>query len=107
MNEKIMNLIERLIQKTESSQIEWQRTSRENEFSTNMNTGSVSTDSWTTNIGDVVDFKVFNMLGDEIGSWMFDSNEDEYKTILKLHSTVKRKYLKVDETLDGMLDELK
>lgn len=107
MNERIIDLINRLIKNTEQGQVEWQRTSRDNEFKIDLKNGAVSTDSWTDdNTLELIDFRVYNIIGDQIGSWVLSSSEDGYDLIKELHSTVNRKYLRIDETLDGMLEEL-
>jgi len=106
MNEKIIQLINSLILKTDQSQIGWQRTSRSNEFKVNLSNGAVSTDRWVDNGIEYLDFRVFNNVGEEIGSWQFKFNDADFALLLSLHSTVLRKYLKIDETIDGMLGEL-
>lgn len=107
MNDKINDLIKKLKVNTESGKIEWQKTSRSGEFMVSLGNGAVSADRWEDSEGEYVDFRILNINGDEIGTWIFSKEEtDGYKKLLNLHNAIKSKYLKIDETLDGLLDEL-
>ena len=108
MNERIIELINKLLNKTELNELTWETTSRETEFKVDFYNGSVSTDKWfdAQTLSENIDFKIFNTNGDEIGSWVFESDEEGAKILSNLYETVKRKYLKIDETLDGIFSEL-
>lgn len=109
MNDKIKDLVKRLIAFTENGKLTWEKTSLNTEFKTDLKDGSVSTDNWEDEelgLTRFVDFKIFNSNGDEIGNWIFESSSDDFEFLNQLHSAVKRKYLKIDETLDGFFNEL-
>lgn len=106
MNEKIKQLISSLIVKTEQRQLKWQRTSRSNEFKVNLSNGSVSTDRWHDSGTEYIDFRIFNNVGEEIEALQFNQTDADFNLVLGLHSSVLRNYLKIDETIDGMLGEL-
>jgi hypothetical protein len=106
MNERIINLIDRLKVKTESGELKWEKTSRENEFKIDLQNGAVSTDIWEEQGSILIDFRLFNADGEQIGSWVYNARDIYYETLSDLHSIIVNKYLRIDETLDGLLDEL-
>jgi hypothetical protein len=106
MNERIIDLINRLKEKTESGELKWEKTSRENEFKVDMKNGAVSTDLWNEMGNEIIDFRVYNMIGDLIGSWSYNPGDINFHSILELHTIIVSKYLRIDETLDGLLEEL-
>lgn len=106
MNEKIIQLINKLIQNTEGGKIEWVKTSRDTEFKADFINGAISSDLWDESGTLKCDFRVYNSRGDQVAFWVYKSNEEEYKLLAKLNSTIFRKYLKIDETLEGILEEL-
>jgi hypothetical protein len=99
-------LIDKLVKNTNSGKLEWQKTSRDTEFKADFLNGAVSTDAWEYDKSSYCDIRLYNSRGDIVSNWQYTSDEEEYKIIKKLYDTVLMKYLKVDETIDGILNEL-
>ncbi|MGI4021988.1 MAG: hypothetical protein ACRYFA_10815 [Janthinobacterium lividum] len=107
MTENFTSLIEKLKNKTVSKQAIWSKTSRDNEFKLELQKGAITIDSWEDNNVDFVDLNIMNENGEIIDRAYFHSSDRvDYKTLLDLHSSAKRAYFKVDETIKNIFDEL-
>lgn len=109
MNEnKIEELIEKLIIRTQNKKAIWNQTSRDTEYSLNFEKGSITTDSWNDVGIDSVDFTIRNDKGLVIHteSHNYKDNPEKYNLILKLHSVVKASYYNIEDTIDDFFKEL-
>ena len=106
--ENIKSLITGLIEKTNAKRANWDKTSRPNEFKLHFDMGAVTTDNWYDDSeNEYVDFAIYNSLGDRIDVFSVSRNNPDYQEIIRLHTTAKKEYYKVDETINGLLDEIK
>jgi hypothetical protein len=113
MEQKIIDLIRKLITKTNNKQAIWKITSRSSEFSLDLPSGKITIDqlSWFDNLGSPfysADFKIYNENGEEIYSSLYSKHEnpDEYNLLDELHKTAKSSYYKVDEIVDSFIKKL-
>lgn len=106
----IRNIIDRLSERTLSGQTNWNQSSGSNGFRLSMQTGTINIDKWYDDRENawVIQLKIFNDRGDIIEDieTLQSSNKPDYEYMDSFYAIVRRKYLKVDETLKGFLDEL-
>lgn len=108
ITENFRTLIEKLKQKTTSKQAIWTKTSRDNEFKLELQKGAITTD-WFDDGSQIkwIDLIIYNDTGDVIDRIAFSSEEGaDYAYVLDLHSMANRAYFKVDETIQGIFNEL-
>ena len=110
INEKIKQLIEKLLEKTLANEVNWSQGSGNYSFQLILNNGSVSLDTFfddDSNQG-VLSLTLYNDNGESIESIGFGEREDkeDYKFLENFYNTVKRKYLKVDKTIDSFFEEI-
>ena len=104
----ISMLIKEIILKTNSKQAIWGKTSRENEFKLLFEKGAVTTDNWLNDNGvDTVDFGIYNSFGEKIDYFTAKRAETDYELLILLHSTAKREFFRVDETISILFNEVK
>ena len=119
IKKKLDELIDKLTSSTESGKVEWERTSSKNEYQTKIGENAVSVGYYDPN--DLVNLvtinlnsvnksyyylSIYNSQGvavDYEERFWGDSNYDKLKD---LYQIAKRKYYKVDETLDDIIKEL-
>ena len=109
IEEKHLDFLKRLTEKTVSGKAKWEKTNRENEFFLKLPSGSVSTDSWDDEDGrSIVDFAGYNRTGEEIFKYKTSKIESltDYNMLKGFYNVVRSKYLKADETLNKMMKEL-
>jgi len=109
MEKVAQDLINRLIQKTEKNQAVWNKTSRSNEFKIELSNGKITTDVWFNEEESWSgDFRLYNDNGDEIYSVCVqnDSESEDFNLLSKLNTVIKNKYYKVEETIEGVLEEV-
>ncbi|HZX19128.1 MAG TPA: hypothetical protein VFF22_19945 [Pseudomonas sp.] len=113
MDEKIRNLIGTLTDKTSTSKIKWERTSRDNEFICKTGSGAITVDSYMAGheFSDeeehVVDICILNDQGIQIERIYYDENSpSEFRLLLSLHQSIYRKYHKIDEVIDNIISEI-
>ena len=114
MDAKIKNLIENLVIKTDKKETKWERIGKSDQFLLSLSTGKVSVDKFVSKQGTLVyQFVVYNDKGEGIitingikkeGIFL---EETDYEVIKKLHESVRHNYFKVDETIEGLLNETK
>ena len=106
----IRSIIEKLAEKTKNNQATWNASSGSNGFRLHLKTGVINIDKWNEAQNDnwYIDFKIFNDRGDIIESILVSLYDDkpDFDYLDLFYSIIRRKYLKVDETLKGLLDEL-
>lgn len=103
----ISSLIEAIVEKTESKEAIWGKTSRPDEFKLFLENGAVTTDWWTENGNEVIDFAIYNSFGDRIDNFIAYKGEFDFNLLNKLHSAAKREFYKVDETIENLFKEIK
>ena len=111
MHPSIDKLVKTLLDGTKNGTIDWETTARKTEFRTRISTGAIAVDKWdwspeqsdetVTN----VDITVFNEAGEKIDTCLASGGAD-FGKLAQLHETVRRKVLKVDETLESIFKEL-
>lgn len=113
MDEKTKNLIDKLLEKTNSSKISWEKTSRGNEFIFKTKSGSVTVDSYMAGeeFGNheehIVDICILNLQGEQIERTYYEeSSHLEFKLLLSLHQSIYRKYHKIDEIIDDIISQI-
>lgn len=101
-------LIEKLIKGTQLKKITWEKTSRETEFKTTVDTSMITTDNWDAEGDNCVDLAIWNDRGERIDSiYATEGEEDEdFKEIMKLYSVARAAYLRIDETISSILSHL-
>ncbi|OPX94713.1 MAG: hypothetical protein A4E53_00035 [Pelotomaculum sp. PtaB.Bin104] len=107
---KVLKIIELLRSKTESNQAIWNKSSGIAGFQLITQNGSISIDNFYDEHEneEFISFKIFNDNGEVIESFYVGSvtDKEEYNIMFDFYSTIRRKYLKVDETLDSFFNEL-
>ncbi len=112
MDEKLTKLIISLSNKTKQKEAKWERTGKSEKFNLILENGIVSMDKIITNKGNLVfQFSISNLNGDviqQLNGIKKDSNEfnPNYETLKEFHQNIKMAYFKVDETIEGLLDEI-
>jgi hypothetical protein len=108
ISKHLLDLIQKLKEKTISRKIAWNQTSRETEFQASFTGATITTDNWDggTNNKNVIDFCVYNKDGVTVDRLYFLDGEQEYELLLDFYSVVKSSYLKLDETYNSLFDDL-
>lgn len=106
--ENLTKLIQALIDKTNAKLATWGKTSRENEYKLVFESGAITTDSWIID-GNIeyVDFAIYNTYGDKIDEFMAEESNKDFPLLKSLHNVAKRRFYNVDETINGLFDEIK
>lgn len=123
VDEKYKELINKVIQKTSEGKSNWLSTGQEDQYVLHLSKGSIVIDKYDRRmsrqvnrmVGGQVDFlntyeiTISNDDGNVVDS--FSVSEDEkpeaWSLLKELYDCARRSYLKIDETLDGMLEEVK
>lgn len=102
-------LIDKLIQKTEEGQTVWRKAERDSAFRLNFRRGNIVIDHWTgDNNSELVDMIIYNERGEKVDSLNFGdiAGQVEYSRLIELYNLVRRRYLRIEETIEGLLEEL-
>lgn len=103
-------LIEKLLNKTRKREVIWQKTTREDEYKLDLDSGALTIDKWSPDnkFNMSIDVAIYNDRGDRIDRIEVhaEDNPDDYKILDEFHSEVRRTYYKVDETFKGIFEEL-
>ena len=104
----IDQIISKLIEKTSDGKALWQRGERESEYVLRFRTGTVSIDHYKNAFDKVIDFTVCNVDGQQVDYFEISKKENErdYNDLKKLYDVVYAKDFKIDETIEGILNEL-
>ena len=97
--DKHIKLVEQLLDKTRKRILSWEPTAREDEFISPLG-GNVLFTVRGTNTGDVL------VVRDERDRVLLSVTTDELSEISRLYAEVRRQALDVDESLDGVLEQL-
>ncbi len=110
INEKTKSLIEKLLEKTKANEVNWTQGSGNYSFQLILNSGSMSLDSFYDSDSDqqIISMGLYNDNGESIESIWFREKEDKdnFRFLESFYHEVKRKYLKVDETIDSFFEEI-
>jgi hypothetical protein len=116
---KYQNLIEALIDKTKSGEANWLATGVDDQFILHLSNGSVRVEYTPEqrNRGpgqemfvepEFYEATILNDEGEEVDTVIYRGEEsDDRKIVHDLFRQAKRSYLKADETIQGMLEEVK
>ena len=67
LDEKLIDLIKFLKERTNENKLRWDKTGRENEFYCNLSSGKITVDSWDDERGDkMADIVIYNDVGEVI-----------------------------------------
>ena len=101
-------LIDKLILGTNMKKISLKKTSRQTEFQTSVGSGTITTDNWKDDTTDMtyVDFVIWNDEGEAIDSISAFKGDEDYDSIMQLHECARRAYLKIDETINDIMNHL-
>jgi hypothetical protein len=110
MHSSIEKLVTTLLEGTKNGTIEWNTTARKTEFRTTIGAASITVDKWygdpqTGDMEETVDLAVFNETGEKIDTCVATAGGD-FAKLAQLHEAVRRKVLKVDETIESIFKEL-
>lgn len=108
--DKLEELIKGLLSKTKKRMVIWKNTNRDSEYLVNLKSGSVTVDYFKSTYEDqwFHDFNIYNTDGNRIETLQLLEDDETILGVLlsSLYREAKRQFLKVEETLDGMLAEL-
>jgi hypothetical protein len=111
MQSSIEKLVTTLLEGTKNGTIQWEQTARKTEFRTSISAGSITVDKWdwtheeSDETGTTADIAVFNKAGEKIDTCVAYGGAD-FAKLAQLHEAVRRKVLKVDETIESIFKEL-
>lgn len=113
MDERIKKIIETLTYGTKTKKIEWERTNRENEFMTRFGNGAITIGHWvgvddsSGEPSNRTDIAILSKTGESIDRFIFDSGDAQgYRDLMNLHDAARRSHLRIDATLDEILNEI-
>lgn len=109
--ENIRSIIEKLSEKTLSKSVEWNKSTGVDGFKLMLKIGIVSIDKFYSSNENywLMEFMILNDRGETIERLLRSDAEEkeDYIYLNDFYNLVRRKYLKADETLIDLLDELK
>lgn len=107
IQEKYRDLIEKILLATEQKKIVWEKTSRDNEYKSEIGASMVTTDNWDSPDGVInVDFAIWNSNGVQVDTVQAEQGTPEYAELKKLHTAARASYLKADDTIADILNHL-
>lgn len=108
--DKHLTLIDSLLQKTAEGKANWSRTGASGQYVIILEAGSIKLDQFFYNHHDDTNrgyaLTLLNSNGDRIDEIQQEEGDQHYELMKTLYDAVERDYLRVDETIDGMLSEL-
>lgn len=115
MNEdKFLDLAQRIYDKTKRNALNWTPGSTANSYQTPLGSGAVliwyntEEEQYPINFNcPLVGLTFLNDRGETIGSVnSFDSTDSNYEMLNKIYSLAENNYMKIDETIKSMFDDL-
>lgn len=113
-NNKYYELLNRLLDSTQENRIGWSKTSRQNEYSTDVGDYSItitslsqSTFSLSKELNEKFALSLINIDGEIVDLQILLPSDSDYNLIADLYSQARFSYFKVDEVLDLLIEELK
>lgn len=108
MRDKIVHLINKLIERNSKKDMFWSKTSSDSEFKTTINKATITIEKWNDEDGENFEFCLYNSNGEKIEEiHIMESQVDDNIQLLKnLYNSAVENYFKVDETIDGIIDSL-
>ncbi len=114
MEAKIKSLIDNLLTKTTKKEANWDRMGKSEQFVLFLENAKVSIDRSLTNKNNIYyQFSIINLNGDSIFNVnglkndFLPPDKQDYTILQELHEEIKKAYFKVDETIEGLLGEIK
>ncbi|HBF88837.1 MAG TPA: hypothetical protein DDX39_09360 [Bacteroidales bacterium] len=107
LTNKIEQIVELLTNKTLNNSITWTETSGENGYQTQLSSGTITVEKYSSLFVDNIQFSILNIKGKQIESIKLKEVEDNYSVLNNLFTAIEKSYLKVDEVLDSIFDEIK
>lgn len=108
---KLKTLVDLLYDKTVKREVIWQKTSNDAEFKLALKSGALTIDKWEHDYNNYIEVVLYNDNGDKIDVFQGTDNNNEeieiFKFLDNFHQEVRRAHYKVDETIDGFLDEIR
>jgi hypothetical protein len=101
-------LIEKLKLKTIKREACWTKTSRDEEYKLHLGKITILSDCWLDEVSfnKKVDLIILNEDGEKIDGVILSKGDDEYESLLELHTIAKQSYYKIDETFKSIFEEL-
>jgi hypothetical protein len=112
---KYVDLVSSLIERTEQGDVEWRDTSASDQLAVYLRSGDIAVDYYPEQqdprhgtVPEMYGMTIFNNDGNKIDEITADktNNRDSFEILKRLYETARRNYLKVDETIEGMLEEI-
>ena len=107
---KVRQLIHKLAKLTNENKMDWYVTNRDTEYAYSFSHGRVTIDRWLgqDDGSAFVEFVIYNNNGDQVERLMLcdDDNDEDFTLLNNFYNIVYKKYIKSEETLDGILSDL-
>lgn len=110
MDQKIKDIIAELSDRTEKKVAVWNRFSSSEQFYIKLKTATLKIDRLTAKDKSIVyQVAIVNDKGDVIYNFnaFKTTSPEEFNLLKEFHQKVKRAYFKVEETIEGLFDEIK
>lgn len=105
--DNVKNVITKLINKTKSNDTIWNKSSASNGYKIDLNSAVISVSAWEDyNQNKSFSLSILNDRGQAIESITCEERDSDFELLENLYNTVNRSYLKVDETLKNLIDEI-
>lgn len=108
INNDYFELVEKLIHRTKEGKVNWKSTANEDEFIVFFNDFSLSIYISRVGFGPVshVVISLRDDTGKEIDRFDLDDEDEHYEMVMNLHSSARRKALRIDDALHTIMSEL-
>jgi hypothetical protein len=107
LTDKLKSIIKELTERTVTKKIIWQETSAERGYQTLLPSGSITVEKIFGTINDHIYFLISNIKGKQIENINVNFGDEDYELLDNLFSAIDRTYLKSDEMLDNLFEEIK
>jgi hypothetical protein len=107
VTDKLKIIIKELADRTIENKIIWQETSAERGYQTLLPSGSITIEKVSGTISDHIYFSISNVKGRQIENINLSFADEAYDLLENLFSAINRSYLKSDEILDNLFEEIK